>query len=260
MEEIKLIEIIKRMQKEVLERSPKYGMRKLSVGLVSCFLGYAIMSNPTVVNAQVIEGTSADPELQYIQEDIQRHKTNTVVSNSTNNEVMNKDNVNNTKVIENTQSIKPEYTPELGNRNIVTNSNYSVNRSADLGNRVLEISNDNISSPVTAAQNNNRIEKLVTDKIKTPDESKKVGDIDNTVLDSEGNFVGKENGSVSLGGNKDIASKEDLDKETTVDEFNEKTRVEKEAELEAKIEENKKKIEENKNKIVRVYEIFLITL
>lgn len=80
MEEIKLIEIIKRMQKEVSERLPKYGMRKLSVGLVSCFLGYGIISNPTIVNAQVIEGTSVDSELQYIQEDIQRHKANTVVS------------------------------------------------------------------------------------------------------------------------------------------------------------------------------------
>lgn len=146
-----MIEIIKRMQKEVSERLPKYGMRKLSVGLVSCFLGYAIMSSPTVVNAQVIEGTSSESELRYIQEDIQRHKTNTVVSNSTDNEVMNKNNVNNTKVIENTQSIKPKSLPELGNRNMVTNSNYSVNSPADLGNRSLEISNNNISSPVAAA-------------------------------------------------------------------------------------------------------------
>lgn len=111
-----MIEIIKRMQEGVLERSPKYGMRKLSVGLVSCFLGYGIISSPTVVNAQVIEGTSADSELRYIQEDIQRHKTNTVVSNSTDNEVMNKYNVNNTRVIENSRSIKPNPAPKLGNR------------------------------------------------------------------------------------------------------------------------------------------------
>lgn len=227
MEEIKLIEIIKRMQKEVSERSPKYGMRKLSVGLVSCFLGYAIMSNPTVVNAQVIEGTSADSELRYIQEDIQRHKTNTVVSNSTDNEVMNKDNVNNTKVIENTQSIKPKHTPELGNRNIVTNSNYSANRPTNLGNRGLEISNNSISSPVAAAQNNNRVEKLVTDETKTPDESKKIGEIDNTVINENNEFIGKENGQLSLSGDKDIASKEDLDKEKTVDEFNKKAHIEK---------------------------------
>lgn len=211
-----MIEIIKRMQKEVSERSPKYGMRKLSVGLVSCFLGYAIMSNPTVVNAQVIEGTSADSELQYIQEDIQRHKTNTVVSNSTNNEVMNKDNVNDTKVIENSQSIKPESAPELGNRNVITNSNYSMNEPSSLGNRNLEMSDNNISNPVKASQDN-KVKKIVTDETKTPENKDSVGDIDNTVLDSEGNFVGKEDGSVSLGGNKDIASKEDLDKDKTVD-------------------------------------------
>lgn len=227
MEEIKLIEIIKKMQKEVLERSPKYGMRKLSVGLVSCFLGYAIMSNPTVVNAQVIEGTSVDPELQYIQEDIQRHKTNTVVSNSISNEVMNKDNVNNTKVIENNQSIKPKSTPELGSRNIITNSNYSVNNPTDLGNRGLEISNNSISSPVVATQNNNRVEKLVTDETKTPDESKKVGEIDKTVINENNEFVGKENGQKSISGDKDIASKEDFDKEKTVDEFNKNARSEK---------------------------------
>ena len=244
-----MIEIIKRMQEGVLERSPKYGMRKLSVGLVSCFLGYGIISSPTVVNAQVIEGTSIDPELQYIQEDIQRHKTNTVVSNSTDNEVMNKNNVNNTKVIENTQSIKPKSTPELGNRNIVTNSNYSVNSPADLGNRSLEISNNSISSPVAAAQNNNRVEKLVTDETKTPNESKKVGDIDKTIINENNEFVGKENGQVSISGNKDIASKEDLDKEMTVDEFNKKARIEKKAELEVKIEENLEEIENINNDI-----------
>ena len=231
------------MQKEVSERSPKYGMRKLSVGLVSCFLGYAIMSSPTIVNAQVIEGTSADSELRYIQEDIQRHKTNIVVSNSTDNEVMNKDNVNNTKVIENSQSIKPNPAPKLGNRNMVTNSNYSMDEPSNLGNRDLEISDNNISSPVKASQNN-KVEKIVTDETKTPDNRDKVGNIDGSVLNSEGNFIGKEDGSVSISGNKDIASKEDLDKKVTVDEFNEKTRAEKETEYKAEISENEKKIKE----------------
>lgn len=238
-----MIEIIKKMQKEVSERSPKYGMRKLSVGLVSCFLGYAIISNPTVVNAQVIEGTSADSELRYIQEDIQRHKTNTVVSNSTDNEVMNKDNVNNTKVIENSQSTKPNPAPKLGNRNMVTNSNYSMDEPSNLGNRDLEISANNISSPVKASQNN-KVEKIVTDETKTPDNRGKVGNIDGSVLNSEGNFIGKEDGSVSISGNTDIASKEDLDKKVTVDEFNEKTRAEKETEYKAEISENEKKIKE----------------
>lgn len=238
-----MIEIIKKMQKEVSERSPKYGMRKLSVGLVSCFLGYAIISNPTVVNAQVIEGTSADSELRYIQEDIQRHKTNTVVSNFTDNEVMNKDNVNNTKVIENSQSTKPNPAPKLGNRNMVTNSNYSMDEPSNLGNRDLEISDNNISSPVKASQNN-KVEKIVTDETKTPDNRGKVGNIDGSVLNSEGNFIGKEDGSVSISGNKDIASKEDLDKKVTVDEFNEKTRAEKETEYKAEISENEKKIKE----------------
>lgn len=238
-----MIEIIKKMQKEVSERSPKYGMRKLSVGLVSCFLGYAIMSSPTIVNAQVIEGTSADSELRYIQEDIQRHKTNTVVSNSTDNEVMNKDNVNNTRVIENSRSIKPNPAPKLGNRNVVTNSNYSMDGPGNLGNRDLEISDDDISSPVKASQNN-KVEKIVTDETKTSYNKDSVGDIDNTVLDSEGNFIGKEDGSVSISGNKDIASKEDFDKEKTVDEFNEKTRAEKEAEYRAEIDKNNKRIED----------------
>lgn len=237
------------MQKEVLERLPKYGMRKLSVGLVSCFLRYGIVSSPTIVSAQVIEGTSADSELQYIQEDIQRHKTNTVVSNSTDNEIMNKDNVNNTKVIENSQSIKPESTPELGNRNMITNSNYSMNETSSLGNRNLEMSDNNISNPVKASQDNNKVEKIVTNETKTPDNSNQVGDIDNTVLDSEGNFIGKEDGSVSLDGNKDIASKEDFDKAITVDEFNEKVRAEKEAEYKAEKENNYNKRREIDNLI-----------
>lgn len=76
-------------------------------------------------------------------------------------------------------------------------------------------------------------------------ERDKVSDIDETVIDKSGEFVGKENGQMSLSGDKDIASKEDLDKDKTVDEFNEKTRAEKEAELNAKIEESKQKIKEN---------------
>lgn len=244
-----MIEIIKKMQKEVSERSPKYGMRKLSVGLVSCFLGYAIISNPTAVNAQVIEGTSADSELRYIQEDIQRHKTNTVVSNSTDNEVMNKDNVNNTKVIENSQSTKPNPAPKLGNRNMVTNSNYSMDGSSNLGNRNLEISANNISSPVKASQNN-KVEKIVTYETKTPDNRGKVGNIDGSVLNSEGNFVGKEDGSVSLGGNKDITSKEDLDKEKTVYEFNNKYRSEKTGEIKEGIEKERKDKKEQRLNLV----------
>lgn len=106
----------------------------------------------------------------------------------------------------------------------------------------LEISEDAPKERVAA--NNEKQEVEVTDETKTPDESDKVSDIDETVINKSGEFIGKENGQTSLSGDKDIASKEDLDKKVTVDEFNEKTRAEKEAELNSKISENEKKIEE----------------
>lgn len=65
-------------------------------------------------------------------------------------------------------------------------------------------------------------EVIVTDETKTPYNKESIKNIDNTVLDSEGNFIGKEDGSVSISGNEEIANKEDLDKTITVDEFNKK--------------------------------------
>lgn len=37
------------------DKKPRYGTRKLSVGLVSCMLGYFVFMSPTVVNAQAVE-------------------------------------------------------------------------------------------------------------------------------------------------------------------------------------------------------------
>lgn len=111
----------------------------------------------------------------------------------------------------------------------------------------IELSEDTPKERVTASNEKQEVE--VTDETKTPNERDKVSDIDETVIDKSGEFVGKENGQMSLSGDKDIASKEDLDKKVTVDEFNEKTRAEKEVELNTKISENEKKIEENRNKI-----------
>ena len=37
------------------DKKPRYGTRKLSVGLVSCMLGYFVFMSPTVVNAQTVE-------------------------------------------------------------------------------------------------------------------------------------------------------------------------------------------------------------
>lgn len=45
-------------------KKPRYGTRKLSVGLVSCMLGYFVFMSPTVVNAQAVEGASVAPTSQ----------------------------------------------------------------------------------------------------------------------------------------------------------------------------------------------------
>ena len=174
-------------------KSPKYNLRKLSVGLVSCIVGYGSFAGPIFVQASEMK-TQDQPTI-----DMSRGS-----------------------------AIKDE--------------------------NILDMSNIFKSVPVTsgnAVSNthhvNTKEEKVVTDETKTLENKDFISDIDNTVLDSEGNFVGKEDDSVSLGGNKDIASKEDLDKDKTVDEFNKKVRAEKEAEYKAEIEKNNNRLEEMNN-------------
>ena len=53
-----LREFIEKKKEKSASRKPRYGTRKLSVGLVSCVLGYFIFLSPTVVSAQVGEGVS----------------------------------------------------------------------------------------------------------------------------------------------------------------------------------------------------------
>ncbi|MDU3086852.1 MAG: SdrD B-like domain-containing protein [Peptoniphilus harei] len=53
-----LREFIEKKKEKSASRKPRYGTRKLSVGLVSCVLGYCIFFSPTVVSAQVGEGAS----------------------------------------------------------------------------------------------------------------------------------------------------------------------------------------------------------
>ena len=112
--------------------------------------------------------------------------------------------------------------------------------------KIIELQNKNLNK---VESNVEREEKIVTDKTKTPDESDKVADIDKTVIDGDGEFVGKENRQTSLSGNKDIAKKEDLNRAITVDEFNKQSNANAKAKLEAEILNNEKKIKENKNKI-----------
>lgn len=54
-----LREFIEKKKEKSASRRPRYGTRKLSVGLVSCVLGYCIFMSPTVVSAQVEEGSEA---------------------------------------------------------------------------------------------------------------------------------------------------------------------------------------------------------
>ncbi|MBS6535128.1 SdrD B-like domain-containing protein, partial [Peptoniphilus harei] len=54
----KLKDFIEKKKEKSASRRPRYGTRKLSVGLVSCVLGYCIFFSPTVVSAQVGEGAS----------------------------------------------------------------------------------------------------------------------------------------------------------------------------------------------------------
>ena len=49
----KLKDFIEKKKEKSASRKPRYGTRKLSVGLVSCVLGYCIFLSPTVVSAQV---------------------------------------------------------------------------------------------------------------------------------------------------------------------------------------------------------------
>ena len=56
-----LREFIEKKKEKSASRRPRYGTRKLSVGLVSCVLGYCIFMSPTVVSAQVEEGSESTP-------------------------------------------------------------------------------------------------------------------------------------------------------------------------------------------------------
>ena len=53
----KLREFIEKKKEKSASRRPRYGTRKLSVGLVSCVLGYCIFFSPTVVSAAVEDGS-----------------------------------------------------------------------------------------------------------------------------------------------------------------------------------------------------------
>ena len=53
-----LREFIEKKKEKSASRRPRYGTRKLSVGLVSCVLGYCIFMSPTVVSAQAVEDGS----------------------------------------------------------------------------------------------------------------------------------------------------------------------------------------------------------
>ena len=55
----KLRDFIEKKKEKSASRKPRYGTRKLSVGLVSCVLGYCIFFSPTVVSAQVGEGSES---------------------------------------------------------------------------------------------------------------------------------------------------------------------------------------------------------
>ena len=46
-----LKKIIESKKLKSSDKKPRYGTRKLSVGLVSCMLGYFVFMSPTVVNA-----------------------------------------------------------------------------------------------------------------------------------------------------------------------------------------------------------------
>ena len=48
------------------DKKPRYATRKLSVGLVSCMLGYFVFMSPTVVNAQAVEGASEPTSIETV--------------------------------------------------------------------------------------------------------------------------------------------------------------------------------------------------
>ena len=55
----KLRDFIEKKKEKSASRKPRYGTRKLSVGLVSCVLGYCIFFSPTVVSAAVEDGSES---------------------------------------------------------------------------------------------------------------------------------------------------------------------------------------------------------
>ena len=56
----KLKEFIEKKKEKSSSKKLRYGTRKLSVGLVSCVLGYCIFLSPSVVNAQVAESEASE--------------------------------------------------------------------------------------------------------------------------------------------------------------------------------------------------------
>ena len=47
--------LIEKKKSKGNEKTPRYGMRKLTVGLVSCMLGYMIFVSPVVVDAAEVK-------------------------------------------------------------------------------------------------------------------------------------------------------------------------------------------------------------
>ena len=56
----KLKEVLEAKKLKAAGKRPRYGMKKLSVDLVSCVLGYFVFFSPTIVNAQA-EETQVEP-------------------------------------------------------------------------------------------------------------------------------------------------------------------------------------------------------
>lgn len=66
----KFKEIIENKKQKSANRKPRYGTRKLSIGLVSCVLGYAMLVSPTVSLAdEAINEPIAEEEANPDQEE-----------------------------------------------------------------------------------------------------------------------------------------------------------------------------------------------
>lgn len=64
-----LEKIIEEKKIKSATRKPRYGTRKLSVGLVSCILGYMIMTGPSVVKAESADIKAVEAIVQEIGEE-----------------------------------------------------------------------------------------------------------------------------------------------------------------------------------------------